>query len=88
MQERSVTMVSYCDQTPHIPQPIMQGIKDLAVRRNPAHPKCQMEEVTKGVCAYLALQWVPDNPGKKAAAADFPFDYAKQLYLAQRPLQD
>ena len=66
----------------------MQGIKDLAVRRNPNHPKWQLEEIENGVCAYLALQRVPNNPGKKAAAADYPFDFAKQLYLAQRPLQN
>ena len=79
---------SPCPPTPHIPQPIMQGIKDLAVRRNPSQPKWQMEEVTDGVNAYLALRRVPDNPGKRAAAAEYPFDFAKQLYLAQRPLQN
>jgi hypothetical protein len=86
VQQQSVIVTS-CPPAPRIPQPIMQGIKDLAVRRNPNHPKWQLEEVTEGVNAYLALQRVPDNPGKRAAAAEYPFDFPKQLYLAQRPLQ-
>lgn len=85
---QETVVVTSCPPAPRIPQPIMQGIKDLAVRRNPNHPKWQMEEVTNGVNAYLALQRVPNNPGKKAAAEDYPFDFAKQLYLAQRPLQN
>lgn len=77
-----------CPELPPIPQPVMQGIKDLAVRRNPGEPKAQVEEVTRSVGAYLALRHVPDNPGKQAAAEDYPFDFQKQLYLAQRPLQN
>jgi hypothetical protein len=80
--------VSTCPPAPHIPQPIMQGIKDLAVSRNPSHPKWQLEEIERGVCAYLALQRIPNNPGKQAAAEEYPFDFPKQLYLAQRPLQN
>lgn len=86
-QTSSVTMVSY-GYVPRIPQPIMQGIKDLAVQVHPTHPKNQMDAVTAGVNAYLALQAIPDNPGKRAAAEDFPFDFPKQLFLAQRPLQN
>jgi hypothetical protein len=77
-----------CAPAPRIPQPIMQGIKDLAVRRNPNFPKCQLDEIEAGVTAYLALQRIPDNPGKRAAAEEYPFDFPKQLYLAQRPLQN
>ena len=75
-------------QAPHIPQPILQGIKDLAVRRPPSQPKAQLEEIEAGVCAYLALKRVPNNPAKEAAAVEYPFDFPKQLYLAQRPLQN
>ena len=85
--KQQATTVVYIPLAPHIPQPIMQGIKDLAVRRNPNHPKSQVEEITAGVNAYIALQRVPDNPGKRAAAEDYPFDFPKQLYLALRPLQ-
>ena len=87
MQERVVT-VSYYEQTPRIPYEIMQGIKDLAVRRHPAHPKKQLEAVNDGVNAYLALQLVPNTNAKRVAEEYYPFDFPKQLYLAQRPLQD
>jgi hypothetical protein len=87
VKQQSTTVV-YIPPAPRIPQPIMQGIKDLAVRRNPNHPKWQTEEITAGVNAYLALQRVPNNPGKVAAAEEYPFDFPKQLYLAQRPLQN
>lgn len=85
---RQQTVVSSCPPAPRIPQPIMQGIKDLAVLRNPSQPKWQLEAIENGVCAYLALQRIPDNPGKRAAAEEYPFDFPKQLYLAQRPLQN
>lgn len=87
MQESSTTVGLCCGDVPHIPQPIMQGIKDLAVRQHPTRPKTQMETITADVCAYLKLQTIADNPAKRAAEADFPFDFSKQLYLAQRPLQ-
>jgi len=87
VMKQQTTTVVYIPPAPRIPQPIMQGIKDLAVRRNPSQPKYQMEEVTAGVNAYLALQRIPNNPGKLAAAEEYPFDFPKQLYLAQRPLQ-
>lgn len=72
----------------HVPQRIMQGIKDLAVRRNPSHPDDQMAEVTDGLNAWCALRQIPNTPEKETAAALYPFDFAKQLYLAQRPFQN
>lgn len=86
--KQQTTAVVYIAPAPRIPQPIMQGIKDLAVRRNPNHPKWQLEEIEDGVNAYLALQHVPNTPGKRAAAEEYPFDFPKQLFLAQRPLQN
>ena len=74
--------------TPRIPQRIVQGIRDLAEVRFPSQPKRQLETIERGVCAYLALQRIPNNPGKRAAAVDHPFDFPAQLYLAQRPLQN
>lgn len=89
MQERSGAVGGpCCQQPPRIPQPIMQGIKDLAVRRNPSHPDDQMAEVTDGLNAWCALQRIPNTPEKETAAALYPFDFAKQLYLAQRPFQN
>lgn len=89
MQESvSVKVGGCCQQPPRIPQPIMQGIKDLAVRRNPGHPDDQMAEVTNGLNAWCSLQRIPNTPEKETAAALYPFDFAKQLYLAQRPFQN
>jgi hypothetical protein len=83
-----VNLVPYYDQVPRIPQPIMQGIKDLAVRVYPSQPKHQTEAISDGVRAYLALQRIPNTPAKERAAEDFPFNYPKQLFLAQRPFQN
>jgi hypothetical protein len=89
VQERSsVTTVAYFPRAPHIPQLIMQGIKDLAVRRNPSHPDDQMAEITDGLNGWLTLQRIPNTPEKEIAAELYPFDFAKQLYLAQRPFQN
>jgi hypothetical protein len=88
VMKQQTTTVVYIPPAPRIPQPIMQGIKDLAVRRSPNHPKAQLEQITAGVEAYLALQRVPNNPGKVAAREEYPFDFPKQLFLAQRPLQN
>ena len=78
----------YYDQVPRIPQPIMQGIKDLAERVYPGRPKDQLRAITDGVNAYLALQRIPNTPAKEQAAEDFPFNYPKQLFLSLRPFQN
>ncbi len=83
-----VTVGVCCQQPPRIPQRIMQGIKDLAVRRNPGHPDDQMAEVSAGLNAWCSLQRIPNTPEKETAEALYPFDFAKQLYLAQRPFQN
>ncbi len=89
VRERSCVTYAVCfPQAPRIPQPVMQGIKDLAVRRNPSHPDDQMAEVTDGLNAWLSLQRIPNTPEKELAAEKYPFDFAKQLYLAQRPFQN
>lgn len=89
VQESSSVTVGACGyQPPRIPQPIMQGIKDLAVRRNPSHPDDQMAEITDGLNAWCCLQRIPNTPEKEVAAELYPFDFAKQLYLAQRPFQN
>jgi hypothetical protein len=82
------TMVSSYDPVPRIPQPIMQGIKDLAERVYPNQPKTQMKAITEGVNAYLSLQRVPHTPAKDKAAEEFPFNYPKQLFLSLRPFQN
>jgi len=63
---------------------ILQGIKDLAVYNNPGSPREQVSDVTEGVEAWFELQNIPNNPAKRQAAADFPSDFPKQLYLSQR----
>ena len=63
---------------------IMQGIKDLSVYNNPGSPREQVGDVTDGVDAWFELQRIPNNPAKRQAAADFPYNFPKQLFLAQR----
>jgi len=67
-----------------IPQEVLQGIKDRAVLFNPGHPKAQEQAITAGIEAYFELATVPNNPQKRQAAIDYPFDFPKQLYLARR----
>ena len=63
---------------------VLQGIKDLAVFNNPGSPREQVDAVTEGVEAYFALKRIPNNPAKHQAAVQFPYDFPKQLFLAQR----
>lgn len=63
---------------------VVQGIKDLAVYNNPGSPREQVDAITEGVEAYFDLQTIPNNPAKRQAALQFPFNFPKQLYLAQR----
>ncbi|MEI6340068.1 MAG: hypothetical protein WCQ57_16055 [Verrucomicrobiota bacterium] len=63
---------------------IVQGIKDLAVFNNPGSPREQVSDVAEGVEAWFELQSIPNNPPKRRAAAEFPYNFPKQLYLAQR----
>ncbi len=67
-----------------IPQPVVQGIKDRVVLFNPSNPCRQVQLITDNVEAYFALQDVPNSAAKRQAAADHPYDFTRQLYLAQR----
>ena len=63
---------------------VVQGIKDLAVYTYPGRPDQQVTAITEGVEAWFELKTIPNNPAKRQAAMDFPYDFPKQLFLAQR----
>lgn len=67
-----------------IPAEVVFCIKEKAMADFPSQPGRQVEAVTEGVEAWFALRQIPNNPAKRRAAEDFPCDYPKQLYLAQR----
>jgi hypothetical protein len=67
-----------------IPPDVVLGIKRRAVYQFPSQPDLQVVAIAEGVEAYFELKKVPGNPAKSQAAADFPYNYPKQLYLAQR----
>lgn len=69
-----------------IPREVVFGIQQRAVYNFPSSPSKQSVAVTEGVEAWFELQRVPNNPVKRQAAVDFPYDYPKQLYVAQRGL--
>ena len=69
-----------------IPRGVVLGIQERAAYNFPGSPTKQVVAVTEGVEAYFELLKVPNNPAKRQAADKFPFDYPKQLYLAQRGL--
>lgn len=68
----------------YIPQEVVQGIKDRVVRFHTWNPKLQDRLITENIEAWFALREVPNSAAKRSAAENFPFQYAKQLYLAQR----
>lgn len=72
-------------EVPHIPGDVLLGIKKRAELYHPGKPDLQTKVIWIGVEAYLELRRVPNTPAKKQAAEEFPYDYPKQLYLAQRP---
>lgn len=81
---RGETATVYSE-VPHIPNDVLLGIKKRAELYHPGQPDLQMQVIWIGVEAYLELRRVPNTPAKKQAAEEFPYDYPKQLYLAQRP---